>query len=71
MILDRDADAATAIITSLNAVWQNKAALLLWAAIILALTAIGFATALIGFVIIVPLLGYATWHGYRETIMTS
>lgn len=70
MILDQDADAMTAIATSLHAVWRNKSVLALWALLILAMTAIGFATGLIGFVIIVPVLGYATWHAYRETIIT-
>lgn len=69
MILDQDADAMLAITTSLHAVWRNKLVLLFWALLILALTVVGFATALIGFVFIVPLLGYATWHAYRETIM--
>jgi len=71
MILDQDADAMTAINTSFHAVWRNKAVLALWALLILALTAVGFATALIGFVLIVPVLGYATWHGYRETIISK
>ena len=71
MILDQDANAMTAIITSLNAVWRNKSILALWALLILVLTAVGFATALIGFVFIVPVLGYATWHAYRETIITK
>jgi uncharacterized membrane protein len=70
MILDRDVDAVTAISTSLHAVWRNKAVLSLWALLILVLTVVGFATALIGFVFVVPLLGYATWHAYRETIVT-
>jgi len=70
MILDQDADATTAIATSFHAVWRNKSALALWALLILALTAVGIATALIGFAIIVPVLGYATWHAYRETIIT-
>jgi len=69
MILDRDVDAMTAITTSFHAVWRNKSALALWAMLVLALTAVGFATALIGFVLIVPVLGYATWHAYRETII--
>lgn len=69
MILDQDADAMTAITTSLHAVWRNKSVLALWALLILALTVIGFATALIGFVFIVPVLGYATWHAYRESIV--
>lgn len=71
MILDQDTDAMTAITTSLHAVWRNKSVLVLWALLILVLTAVGFATALIGFVFIVPMLGYATWHAYRETIMTK
>lgn len=71
MILDRDTDAVTAITTSLSAVWQNKLVIALWALIVLVMTVIGFATALIGFVFIVPVLGYATWHAYRETILTS
>ncbi|MDR9435378.1 MAG: DUF2189 domain-containing protein [Thiohalophilus sp.] len=70
MILDQDADAMTAITTSLHAVWANKSALALWAMLVLALTAVGFATALIGFVLIVPVLGYSTWHAYRETIIS-
>lgn len=69
MILDQDADATTAIATSLHAVWRNKSVLALWALLILVLTAVGFATGLIGFVFIVPVLGYATWHAYRETII--
>jgi uncharacterized membrane protein len=69
MILDQDADAMMAITTSLHAVWRNKSVLVLWALLILALTVVGFATALIGFVFILPVLGYATWHAYRETIV--
>lgn len=71
MILDQDADAMIAISTSLHAVWRNKGVVLVWALFITALTAIGLATALIGFVVIVPVLGYASWHAYRETILTK
>jgi len=71
MILHQDADATTAIITSINAVLRNKRVLALWALLIFVLTAVGFATALIGLAIIVPVLGYATWHAYRETIITK
>ena len=68
MICDRDADAVTAIVTSVNAVLRNKGAMAVWALLIVALTAIGFATALIGLAVTIPLLGHATWHAYRETI---
>ena len=69
MILHKDADGATAILTSFNAVLRNKLALALWALLILVLTAAGIATALIGLAFTTPLIGYATWHAYRETII--
>jgi len=69
MILHQDADAMTALATSVNAVLRNLRVSVFWAALILVLVAIGFATALIGLAIIIPVLGYATWHAYRETII--
>lgn len=71
MILHQDADGATAILTSINAVLRNTRVLTLWALLIFVLTAVGFATALIGLAFITPVLGYATWHAYRETIITK
>jgi uncharacterized membrane protein len=71
MILHKDANAATAIITSINAVFRNKRVSLLWALLIFVLMVAGFATALIGLAFIVPVLGYANWHAYRETIITK
>ena len=71
MILHQDADGATAILTSINAVLRNKRVLALWALLIFVLTAVGFATALIGLAFTTPVLGYAAWHAYRETIITK
>jgi uncharacterized membrane protein len=68
MICDREADAITAIVTSVNAVLRNKPAMAFWVLLIVALTALGFATALVGLAVAIPVLGHATWHGYRETI---
>ena len=71
MIADRDVDMITAAVSSVNAVLRNKGVMLLWATIIVVLTAIGFATALLGLGILMPWLAYATWHGYRETLDAS
>lgn len=71
MIVDRDADMITACITSVNAVLRNKPAMVVWIAIIVSLTGLGFATAGLGLIVVIPLLGYATWHGYVETIDAS
>jgi uncharacterized membrane protein len=68
MLLDRRVDVATAIITSLKAVQGNPAPLALWAALIVVLTAIGFATWFLGLVVILPWLGHATWHAYKDLV---
>jgi uncharacterized membrane protein len=71
MILDRKVDAITAVATSANAVLHNKGPAAVWAAMIVAGVAIGFMTVFIGFIIVMPVLGYATWHGYRHTILSD
>ena len=68
LIADRDVDMVTACISSVNAVLRNKGVMALWAAIIVVLTALGFATGLLGLAVLMPLLAYAAWHGYRETL---
>jgi uncharacterized membrane protein len=68
MILDRQADMITAAVSSFNAVLRNKAVMLLWALLIVALVGFGIATAFIGLGIAMPLVGHATWHAYKETI---
>lgn len=71
MIADRDVDMVTAGISSVNAVLRNKLPMLLWAGLILLLTVLGFATALLGLGIVMPWLAYSAWHGYRHTMDAS
>ncbi len=71
MIADRDVDMITACVSSINAVLRNKKVMLLWAVIIVLLTVVGFATAFLGLIVIMPWLAYAAWHGYRETLDAS
>lgn len=68
IVLDRNADALTAMVTSFKAVSLNKGAMLVWGLILTALAIIGVATAFFGFAVIFPVLGYATWHSYRDVI---
>lgn len=68
MLIDRDVDFVTAMITSLRAVVLNLDVMLLWAALVVSLTLIGFATLLFGLVITMPLLGHASWHAYRDLV---
>ena len=71
MIADRDVDMVTAGVSSVNAVLRNKLVALQWAGWIALLTALGFLTAFLGLVLVMPWLAYATWHAYRETLDAS
>ena len=66
MLLDRNGDIYTAMATSFLAVTRSIPAMIVWAGLIVALSAIGFATLLFGMIVIFPLLGHATWHAYRD-----
>ena len=68
MIMHRDVDSVTAIVTSVNAVLRNKIPMLVWLTIIVASLVVGVVTAFVGLIVLVPVIGYATWHGYEETI---
>ncbi len=68
MIMDRNVDTVTAVVTSINAVLKNKLTMLIWGLLIVTLTLIGIATFYVGFVILLPIIGHATWHAYKEVI---
>jgi uncharacterized membrane protein len=68
LMLDRGTDAITAMLASLACVARNPGTLAIWAACIVLLVGVGFATALVGLVLTGPWLGLATWHAYRELV---
>lgn len=68
MMLDKEVDTVTAMVMSVQAVYRNLLTMLVWAAMIVVLTAIGFATQFIGLLIIMPLIGLSSWHAYRALI---
>ena len=68
LMVDRNAGFITAAQTSLKAFLSNMPTLLLWAATIVVLTLLGFATLLFGLVVIMPVLGHASWHAYRDLV---
>ncbi|MFT5282957.1 MAG: putative membrane protein [Kangiellaceae bacterium] len=71
ILLERKVDLATAVLTSMNAVWRNKKPMFVWACVILFAVFLGFVTFFAAFIVIMPVLGYATWHGYIEAIETK
>ncbi len=68
MMLDRNATATEAVWASVRATLHNWPAMLIWSALIVVLSAIGFLTMLVGMILIAPLLGHATWHAYRDLV---
>jgi len=68
MMLDKEVDTVTAMVNSVQAVYKNLLTMAVWAAMIVILTAVGFATFFIGLIVIMPVLGLASWHAYRAMI---
>jgi uncharacterized membrane protein len=68
LLLVRDIDAVTAMITSVKAVSLNTGPMLLWAALIAGFMALGLATLFVGLAIVFPLAGHATWHAFRALV---
>lgn len=68
MVIDRDCDVVTAMVTSVRAVFANLPAMAVWAALIVGLTLLAMFTLLVGLVVVMPLLGHATWCAYREVV---
>ena len=71
LLLDRRVDVLQAVLTSWQAVLTHPVPLALWAALIMVLTIFGLATLLLGLVVVLPLLGHASWHAYRDLVDVS
>lgn len=68
MLVDRPCDLLSALTTSFNAVSANPGPLAFWAMIIMVMTGLGFVTALLGLVLVLPWLAHASFHAYRELV---
>ncbi len=71
MLVDRRIDFITAIIVSLGTVRSNPGVMLSWAALIAVLLFLAMLPAFLGLLVILPLLGHATWHLYRRAVSPS
>jgi len=71
LLLDRRIGVLAAVLTSWRAVMANPVPLALWAALIMLFTLAGMVTAMLGLVLVLPLLGHASWHAYRDLVDSS
>jgi uncharacterized membrane protein len=68
LLLDRDVGVGEAIRTSLKVVAANPKTMALWGLIVAGGLVLGSIPALVGLIIVVPLLGHATWRLYRRAV---
>lgn len=68
MVIDRPVDAGTAVQTSVRAVRANFPVVAQWGLRVAALLALGALPLFIGLAIVLPLLGYSTWHLYTRLV---
>lgn len=68
LLMDREIDFVTGMITSFSAVLQNFRVMITWAAIVAALTVLAMLPMFLGLLIVLPVLGHATWHLYRRVL---
>jgi uncharacterized membrane protein len=71
MLLDRRVSVLQAVVTSWETVLDNPAPMALWAALIMVLTMLGLLSALLGLIAVLPVLGHASWHAYRDLVDAS
>ncbi len=69
LLLDRKVTLGTAMGTSIRAFMQNKMVMLVWGAIVATGLVLGAIPFLLGLIVIVPVLGHATWHLYRKVLI--
>jgi len=68
MLLDKPVDFVTAIVTSLTVVRSHPRVMLRWAGTIVVLLVAGMVPAFVGLLIVLPVLGHATWHLYDRAV---
>lgn len=68
LLLDKNVDFVTAMITSVKSVLANPPVMLFWGAAVGALALLAVAPFFIGVVFIFPILGHTSWHLYERLI---
>lgn len=68
LLLDRDVDFVTAMITSVRAVVTSPGPMIGWALVIVVLLIVSALPFFIGFLVTLPVLGHTTWHLYRRIV---
>jgi uncharacterized membrane protein len=68
MLLDRETDFVSAMLTSIRVVTENPVVMLTWAAIISVTMLLSLVPAFLGLIFTLPILGHTTWHLYQRAV---
>jgi len=68
LLLDREVDFVTAMVTSVRAVVTSPLPMIGWAAVIVILLIVSALPYFLGLIVTLPVLGHATWHLYRRLV---
>lgn len=68
LLLDRDVGLRVAVTTSVNAVLENPGPMAAWGLIVAGGLLLGSIPAFLGLLVVIPVLGHATWHLYRRVV---
>jgi len=68
LLLDRKVGIPVAVVTSVRVLRQNPGVILTWGFIVAALLVLGALPLLLGLIVVIPVLGHATWHLYRRAV---
>ena len=71
LLLDRRVTLMQAVLTSWRAVLENPLPMAFWAFLIMTFTLLGLTSMLLGLIAIMPMLGHASWHAYRDLVDVS
>lgn len=71
MLLDRDVDFVTAILTSIKTIVKSPLPLICWGVFVIFVVLISMTPAFLGLFITLPILGHSTWHLYRSAVSYS
>lgn len=69
LLLDRDVDFVTAMVTSVRAVVMSPLPMIGWAAVVVLLLIVSALPYFLGLIVTLPVLGHATWHLYRRIVV--
>lgn len=69
MVVDKPVSWGVALRTSFRVAWHNPITVAAWGLIVVALLILGSIPALVGLAVVLPVLGYATWHLYTRAVV--